>query len=255
MCIRDSGTVPDEGARTLVASTTAGRRYNKSCTFPASMPEVRCFPTTADSTSDRMIQVTWESPEEVIHGTNYRDSQYGTFTLHSTPGYITLFVCDAANFSLYESGEPFEGILFQKKTTDGELPIHLPYSGVWYLVFTNEDAVANSPLVSANVKLCEDTTAVEEKPFLPGRLSLSVYPNPFNSSVRIEASAGANIEIYDINGRLVYEIPVSSRSSGNHRTRSLEVIWQPDKSVASGIYFVRAKAGNKTATRKVVYLK
>ncbi|OQX88583.1 MAG: hypothetical protein B6D65_05725 [candidate division Zixibacteria bacterium 4484_93] len=206
------GTVPDEGARTLVASTTAGRRYNKSCTFPASMPEVRCFPTTADSTSDRMIQVTWESPEEVIHGTNYRDSQYGTFTLHSTPGYITLFVCDAANFSLYESGEPFEGILFQKKTTDGELPIHLPYSGVWYLVFTNEDAVANSPLVSANVKLCEDTTAVEEKPFLPGRLSLSVYP-------------------------------------------SLEVIWQPDKSVASGIYFVRAKAGNKTATRKVVYLR
>ncbi|OQX88582.1 MAG: hypothetical protein B6D65_05720, partial [candidate division Zixibacteria bacterium 4484_93] len=37
---------------------------------------------------------------------------------------------------------------------------------------------------------------------------VDVYPNPFNSSVRIEASAGANIEIYDINGRLVYEIPV-----------------------------------------------
>jgi len=254
--ISDSlGTVPDEGARTLVASTTAGRRYNRSCTFPASMPEVRCYPISADSTSDRMIQISWESPEEVIHGINYRDSQYGTFTLRSSPGYITLFVCDATNFSLYESGEPFEGIMLHRKTTDGELVVHLPYSGVWYLVFTNEDAVANTPLVSANVKLCEDTTAVEERPPVPERLSLSMYPNPFNSSLRIEAPAGATIEIYDINGRLVYEIPVSSRNSGNHRTRSLEIIWQPDESVASGIYLIRAKAGNKAATRKVVYLK
>ena len=92
----------------------------------------------------------------------------------------------------------------------------------------------------------DPTAAFEDKSVLPEELSLTAYPNPFNSSCVIAVS-GPDIqflEIYDIGGRWVESLPVSD---GQAR-------WCPAK-CPSGIYFARAKGGGGNAIVKLLYLK
>ena len=99
------------------------------------------------------------------------------------------------------------------------------------------------------VKFSEDGDIIWENGTKnPNILSLSVSPNPFNSACRISAPDNAIVEIFDLNGRIVYEMPVGSRPAST-------VLWQPNKSVPSGVYLVRAKIGDKNITKRVVYLK
>ncbi|MCD6502380.1 T9SS type A sorting domain-containing protein [bacterium] len=101
---------------------------------------------------------------------------------------------------------------------------------------------------------------------LPADYSLRVYPNPFNSAVRISVGAGlapSRIEIFDINGRMVDEISANSVGSRHASTAGdagvaptvREYIWQPDKSLGSGVFFVRVSSSDKSITKRVVYLK
>jgi len=82
----------------------------------------------------------------------------------------------------------------------------------------------------------------------PTRFNLSVFPNPFNSAVSITAPAGAEIEIFDINGRMVYKTSIGA-------FRETPVIWQTDAAIGSGIYLVRAIRGEQEVTKRIVYLK
>jgi len=76
----------------------------------------------------------------------------------------------------------------------------------------------------------------------PTDISLSTYPNPFNSSVRIFADGGSNFEIFDIDGRCVTELEDKQ-------------VWTPDASLGSGVYLVRVKIGEQSVTKRIVYLK
>ena len=69
------------------------------------------------------------------------------------------------------------------------------------------------------------------------------HPNPFNSACRITAPEGAIVEIFDIDGRSV----ASFQNTDN--------IWQPDASIGSGVYLIRARFGNESVAKRVVYLK
>ncbi|GEM_PF-532409 len=117
---------------------------------------------------------------------------------------------------------------------------------------------------------------IEKRGDLPDEPELVAYPNPFNSAVTIELrGVGATVrspgqiaaEIFDISGRLVGNLPLSRTKSGNMTGGYLEnrnpdlvrdptpVIWQPNKSIPSGIYLVRAKIGEKSIVRRVLYTK
>lgn len=97
-----------------------------------------------------------------------------------------------------------------------------------------------------------EPVGVGEGSGLPGSIELEAYPNPFNSSVRIKLKGVAShietIEVYDIGGN-----HLDSGSSFQGKTGHF--IWEPDESVESGVYFVRAKFGGYSNTRRVVYLK
>ena len=109
--------------------------------------------------------------------------------------------------------------------------------------------------------------SIEETASIPLRYSLSAHPNPFNSSVKITVGEGlvpSRVEIFDINGRMVAEIPdygavgdgspvPSSNGRGDHAPT--EVVWTPNKSLGSGIYLVRARFDGAIASRRIVYLK
>jgi len=119
------------------------------------------------------------------------------------------------------------------------------------------------------VKLASDTYI--EETARPKEFALSTHPNPFNSAVTITVGEGlkpSRIEIFDING---YRISVISSEGfrpdekypsypqeispyGRNDNKS-EFIWQPAPALGSGIYLVRAKFDDQTATMRVVYLK
>ena len=115
---------------------------------------------------------------------------------------------------------------------------------------------------------------VEEYPTaLPKKIDVFAYPNPFNSAVRISVetlhATSLRIEIFDLAGRRVAQLPSPSiplpagegRNSfslwekvSEGRMRA-EFTWQPEKSVGSGVYLVRARIGGESVTKRVVYLK
>jgi len=105
---------------------------------------------------------------------------------------------------------------------------------------------------------------ISEKNNKPTDFAISAYPNPFNSAVTITAPAGAEIEIYDVNGRMVDGGTVGANlvfahSTGDHKDRPYECVWRPAPSLTSGVYLVRAKFSQQTAsaafTKRIVYLK
>ncbi|HMQ98310.1 MAG TPA: metallophosphoesterase [Ignavibacteria bacterium] len=79
------------------------------------------------------------------------------------------------------------------------------------------------------------------------------YPNPFNPSTsisfRIPQNEQVNINIYDINGKLVEELVNKSLSAGNHF-----IEWNA-VNYTSGIYFYRITAGNFTDVKKMILVK
>lgn len=116
--------------------------------------------------------------------------------------------------------------------------------------------------------------AVRETP-KPESFNFRAWPNPFNSAITfsIDASVGAycnsplQIEVYDVAGHLIqllsepdFMTPQVEVRGGIHREKPStssggDYVWQPNKSLGSGIYLVRATVGEKTATRRVIYLK
>jgi len=105
------------------------------------------------------------------------------------------------------------------------------------------------------IEWCETVGIRNKSSFIPDKITLRAYPNPFNSAVTISIGATgrsplyANIEVFDING---CEIDVALRARND---RNNAFIWQPDKSLGSGIYLVRAKIGEREIVKRVVYLK
>ncbi len=108
-------------------------------------------------------------------------------------------------------------------------------------------------------------TGIEEKPSAkPEAFAISAYPNPFNSAVTITAPAGAEVEVFDVNGRYIKTLRPSATSLEKGGTDSAPLhkggqggsyIWQPGDNIGSGVYLVRATVGGEGASRKIIYLK
>ena len=104
---------------------------------------------------------------------------------------------------------------------------------------------------------CPLATAVDTPPAGPSP-TLTAYPNPFNPSttiaVELPVEVHLELRVYDIGGRLVRVLLDERRDAGYS-----EVRWdgRDDRGApaASGVYFVRLRAGADTAQKKIVLLK
>ena len=101
---------------------------------------------------------------------------------------------------------------------------------------------------------------------MPEDFHIEAYPNPFHSAVRIsfcqaetpdlpvgQASASV-IEIFDIGGRIIAQIPLNKWGTERSEAGGV-IVWQPDESVGSGVYLIRAEKGGRTYCKPVVYIK
>jgi len=129
-----------------------------------------------------------------------------------------------------------------------------------------------APILDADWGMLNPSGIEDDLTRKPEQLTIKAYPNPFNSAVNISVGAHGRaplqIEIFDINGRMVYAPSLSvplprgeggktllPPGEGGSKSRMRAFIWQPDESITSGVYLVRVIAGDRMATKRVVYLK
>ena len=92
---------------------------------------------------------------------------------------------------------------------------------------------------------------------------LANYPNPFNPETwipyQLAAPAEVALTIYDMNGVAVRRLTVGHQAVGMYQSRGRAVYWDGrnghGESVTSGLYFYTLKAGEFTATRKMLVQK
>jgi hypothetical protein len=139
-----------------------------------------------------------------------------------------------------------------------------PGSHTFYAVCENYVETDGSGIASNYASLSVEffpgyVTGVEEKDKIPMTIGLEQnYPNPFNPVTTIcfdiTRTARVNLSIYDAAGRHVRALVDEHRSAGRY-----EETWngqdEDGRMVASGVYFYRLKADEKTLTRKMVLLK
>jgi len=94
-------------------------------------------------------------------------------------------------------------------------------------------------------------------------LLLQNYPNPFNPETwmpyQLQDSAQVAIHIYDTQGGLVRTLSLGQRAAGFYQSRSRAAYWDghndDGESVASGVYFYQLRAGDFSATRRMLIVK
>ena len=97
-------------------------------------------------------------------------------------------------------------------------------------------------------------TAVGDTPAMPS-IAVSNYPNPFSTATVIEITmdreAHVSVDVFDVAGRRVRAMNVGRVGAGA-RLITFDSRDERGKSLPSGLYFYRVRAGDATVTRKMV---
>ncbi|HPT53121.1 MAG TPA: T9SS type A sorting domain-containing protein, partial [Bacteroidales bacterium] len=70
--------------------------------------------------------------------------------------------------------------------------------------------------------------------------NMNVYPNPANNVIYVNNAEGAQVTVFDINGKVVAEVEAATA------TQSIDVA-----NLTQGLYIVRIANGNEVATSKI----
>jgi hypothetical protein len=94
---------------------------------------------------------------------------------------------------------------------------------------------------------------------VPNNYSLSQnYPNPFNPTTTVKfniaKTTNVSIKIYDITGRLVYNLVDQKMNAGKYDVKWTSIN-NNGQFVSSGVYFYRIEAGDFTDVKKMVLVK
>ena len=89
------------------------------------------------------------------------------------------------------------------------------------------------------------------------------YPNPFNPETwipyQLASPAEVAVTIYDMHGGVVRRLEAGHQAAGTYQSRSRALYWDGrngrGESVTSGLYFYTLRAGDFTATRKMLIRK
>ena len=92
---------------------------------------------------------------------------------------------------------------------------------------------------------------------------LSNYPNPFNPETwipyKLSKPAEVTVRIYAADGRLIRKLALGHQPAGVYQSKSRAAYWdgksELGETIASGVYFYTLKAGEFTATRKMLIRK
>ncbi len=101
--------------------------------------------------------------------------------------------------------------------------------------------------------LRNDITSIDDRKTPPPSLTLSNFPNPFNSATAIgydlSELSHVKLDIFDILGHHITTLTDTWQSAGHH-----QIIWNAD-GVSSGVYFYRIRTGDLSQTKRMLLLR
>jgi hypothetical protein len=122
-------------------------------------------------------------------------------------------------------------------------------SGLVGVGYNTSNSDFDNYCVTSTVAAANDWVELE---VLPNTFQIRNFPNPFNPTTTIEmnlpTASSWNIVIFNITGQKVAEY------NGYNEAGPVSVTWD-GRDHASGVYFYKAKAGEYTATQKMVLIK
>jgi len=257
------GEAPASSVVMLTSAAIAGGRYTTTINLPGSLPELDIITASVPPDSlERGLIVQWKTVSEIVRGENTFTSQELSCCDLRESGAVTGALFDSTQTANWESSLSASAWLYRKNAVADTSQFFFPDSGEYTFILSNEEGLANDQIVELTI-IGIDMTAVEEKIPLPSAMTINAYPNPFNSAVSITVGEGirpSRIEIYDISGRMVDNISVGEGprafpSREHTGVLPCETAWQPEASLGSGVYLIRAKFSGKSVSKRVVYLK
>ena len=162
----------------------------------------------------------------------------------------------AVDLRLHEHGTPPAGYNIYVFDLDRRAPLSVKNGNV--TVDLTRDAASRTLRIVAGTEQFAKTKS-DDIPLEQLETGLSkTYPNPFRESATIEYELSQEehvvLEVYDVLGRRVQTLVDERRSAGPHTK-----VWDGSTShggrLASGIYFVRLRAGDFTDTRKMTLVR
>ena len=170
-----------------------------------------------------------------------------------------------AHNSMYFQGDPN---IFRKYTETVVLPKgSIP--GIWGLqemvvVDKASNRITHDFTEIVRFEVGEEPAAPSLIAVLPQTTQLLVnYPNPFNPETwipyQLAKETDVTLRIYSVNGALIRTFALGHQPAGVYQSQSRAAHWdgknQWGEPVASGVYFYTLKAGDFTATRKLLIRK
>ena len=137
----------------------------------------------------------------------------------------------------------------------------LSEGGAWVDVGGEVDTTANTVSLAGLSSLARFAAGAprtkvsnEDTPLLPEAFALhSAFPNPFSSraTIRYELpeAAEVSLQVYDVLGRRVMTLADERKPAGVHET------FFSANGLSSGVYFYRIRAGDFTATRRMMLVR
>jgi len=236
-------TIRAQGA----AATGSDVREQASIKFDANVPIL-----TGETVNrlDTQLPVSAVQPEiEVLDSTRVRLAW--TSDDHGTGA----GVASVALYVKLDSG-PFQ--LYDGNLTDGqvEIPVTPGHQYAFYTLATDNTGNAEAPKTSPDASVAVGTVVTGvDGPRLPSRTAfLGNFPNPFRggTAVRFDLARPERVtlEIFDVQGRLVARPAVDQPyEAGSHVLRVDGLRARP------GLYFQRFRAGDYSATRRMVLVR
>ena len=138
---------------------------------------------------------------------------------------------------------------------------------LWVIVRAYKYPKGQTVAAAPQVTLKPDLGAVEARELdaaLPMETALlGNYPNPFNPETwipyHLATDADVTLTIYDAKGVLVRQLDLGSQPAGYYTNRQRAAYWdghnESGESVASGIYFYQLRAGDYSATKRMLIVK
>ena len=129
--------------------------------------------------------------------------------------------------------------------------------GLWY---TYNEMTFSAPAVLAKPEVANP---LAEPGFVGQTRLLQNYPDPFNPETwipyELSEDADVTVEIYDSTGTMVRKLGLGRQAKGRYINKKRAAFWdgknEQGELVSSGVYFYTLKAGDFSATRRLVLLK
>jgi len=272
------GCNPEPGyVDNLVTSTTDGAVYTRLTSVPGNLPHlVYSMDTTPDSVTAYLGARIRPVGEFIEYSAPFDDMETNYFHWNEDAYGFSIFAVDEEQFARFNAGSSFVALAMQENCDTGAIEIPVTDESYW-LVLSNIENQKNILVGDLAVMLHDSATSVEEAD-LPVDFAIFAYPNPFNGNCILmidDCGLGIEaIEIFNVNGRRVDVIArraapdaaFSPPTEKDYRplwtfNSSACFVWQPDESIGSGVYLVRARfdkltdRGGKDIAKRVVYLK